>query len=352
LTIICSAIIMTELIDIDCTLKALLYADTDLEFPSIIPPLDLDQGIQFLKGDMGPRGPKGDIGLMGPKGDAGPQGDVGPVGPQGEVGPQGDVGPVGPQGDTGPKGDIGLQGESGPIGPQGPKGEKGDDGQQGPQGPKGDTGAGFQLANNAFFNTTESALEFGYSFKFVEVFNQQKSGTGDFVYLVAPLDSYSDTFMLNETGCVLDMSIECELSNSSLSNSRARLEVSATNDLTGDVVFRAENDIDKSGITKFVNEYKNITIDKDTPCSVSIRLIETNVQYVELTHNRLTNKLIWWANVERIHSYEIKRVGDKAFFAIKGCNLDREKAIENGVGTLYTDNGYLRVVTVQDLFVI
>ena len=50
------------------------------------------QGIQGVKGDVGP------LGLQGVKGDVGPQGLTGPLGLQGSSGPAGSAGPAGPAG--------------------------------------------------------------------------------------------------------------------------------------------------------------------------------------------------------------------------------------------------------------
>lgn len=157
----------------------------------------LSQGVEYYKGERGPkgdkgdafkyedftpeqleslRGPKGDDGfikfeeltpeekeqLRGPKGDAFTYEDFTPEqlnalkGPQGEPGVKGDKGDAftyadftqeqlnalkGPQGIQGVPGETGPQGEPGIQGPKGDKGDKGDTGPAGPTGPSGIDGA-------------------------------------------------------------------------------------------------------------------------------------------------------------------------------------------------------------------
>lgn len=96
-----------------------------------------DKGDQGIQGIQGPKGDKGDTGLTGATGATGPKGDKGDTGAQGIQGIQGIqglrgltglTGATGATGATGPKGDQGIQGIQGPVGPQGPKGDKGDPG--------------------------------------------------------------------------------------------------------------------------------------------------------------------------------------------------------------------------------
>jgi len=112
------------------------------------------QGIQGETGATGATGDKGDTG------DAGLDGAVGPIGPQGI---QGETGATGATGDKGDTGDAGLDGAVGPIGPQGIQGETGITGAVGPIGPIGPQGeAGLlDLAEGAFIDSTINDIAVG-----------------------------------------------------------------------------------------------------------------------------------------------------------------------------------------------
>lgn len=342
---------MSELINVNCSFKSKLYLDTDMELNT--PPI-IESGFTVLKGDMGPRGPKGDVGPKGDAGPEGPQGLKGDVGLQGEVGPEGLMGPEGPQG---PKGDVGPEG---PTGPPGPKGDVGPPGAAGPQGPIGPRGDGLNLPENAFFKTTDTELEFGFKytkpvFTTVDMFTYTDQNN---VYLpLLPKGEYSSSLTLIPAvsmGLLSFIDIKCSVMDEDLDGQKdgdAMIEVDVVDNSDYKLIFSSTNMVSDSGTTRFYN-----LIDSPLPIvdanhtftlyfrvaeggvKVLLNVVESSGQicvkgYSEVLETR-----------QFMHSYSIKREGNRALFSIKGMDLSRESAMLNGPGTVYADeSGLLRI---------